>query len=270
MAINDIPLVSVIVTTYNRKNLLKNTMDSILNQTYKNFELIVVDNCSDYDFISQIKSFNDERIRLFQNANDGIIAVNRNFGIKQSKGKYIAFCDDDDIWMPQKLEKQMKCFDNSDIDMVFTMQKQFEATSIFSNYFGIGPLPIRVDTSTKGLINNNCIPLSTTLVRKKVLDNIGVFNENKSYIAIEDNDLWIRISKVTSIIFLPKVLVYHRVHKKNIYENISNINISLNNMKKDYGYKSSWSAFLFIKQNKIYFLLRNILNKIYELTFHSL
>lgn len=268
MAINNLPLVSVIITTYNRKDLLKNTIDSILNQTYKNFELIVVDNCSDYDFISQIKSFNDERIRLFQNTNDGIIAVNRNFGIKQSKGKYIAFCDDDDIWLPQKLEKQIKCLDNSDSGMVFTMQKQFEATSIFSNYFGIGPLPIRVDTSTKGLLNNNCIPLSTTLVRKKVLDNIGVFNEDKSYLAIEDNDLWIRISKITSIKFISKILVLHRVHQKNIYENISNINVSLKKMKADYGYKSSWNSMLFIKKNKIYFLIRNIINKLYELIFH--
>ena len=67
------PLVSIIVTTYNRRDLLTNTIDSILNQTYKNFELIVVDNFSDYDFLSHIKSYIDERIRSFQNSNDGII-----------------------------------------------------------------------------------------------------------------------------------------------------------------------------------------------------
>ena len=108
MAINSMPLVSVVVTTYNRRELLMKTIDSILNQTYKNFELIVVDNYSDYDFLSYLKSFNDERIRSFQNKNEGIIAVNRNFGIKKAKGEYIAFCDDDDIWFPKKLELQLK------------------------------------------------------------------------------------------------------------------------------------------------------------------
>ena len=87
------PLISVIVTTYNRKRLLKQTLDSILNQTFTDFELIVVDNYSDYNFISYIKSFNDKRIKSFQNKNNGVIAVNRNYGIIKAQGKYIAFCD---------------------------------------------------------------------------------------------------------------------------------------------------------------------------------
>ena len=109
------PLVTVIVTTYNRREFLKKTINSILNQTYKNFEFIIVDNYSNYDFLSHIKSFNDERIRPFQNANDGIIAVNRNYGIKEAKGEYIAFCDDDDLWMENKIEVQLKFFNHKDI-----------------------------------------------------------------------------------------------------------------------------------------------------------
>ena len=75
--------ISVIVTTYNRPKLLKETLDSILNQTYVDFELIVVDNNSNYDFFKLIESFNDNRIIAYQNENDGVIAVNRNFGIKK-------------------------------------------------------------------------------------------------------------------------------------------------------------------------------------------
>ena len=102
------PVVSVIVTTFNRKEYLKETVESILNQSYINFELIIVDNYSDYDFFSHIKSFKDNRIQPYQNSNNGIIAVNRNFGINIAKGEYIAFCDDDDLWLPQKLEMQIK------------------------------------------------------------------------------------------------------------------------------------------------------------------
>ena len=79
------PLVSVIVTTYNRKILLKETINSILCQTFKDFELIVVDNYSDYDFYNFIDSFNDNRILPFQNNNNGNIALNRNHGIKKAK-----------------------------------------------------------------------------------------------------------------------------------------------------------------------------------------
>ena len=119
MTINNMQLVSVIVTTYNRKDLLTKTIDSILNQTYKNYELIVVDNYSNYDFLSHIKSFNDERIRSFQSANDGIISVNRNYGIKKAKGKYIAFCDDDDSWKPKKLQVSMEYIEKYSADIVY-------------------------------------------------------------------------------------------------------------------------------------------------------
>ena len=105
---NKTPLISVIVTTYNRKELLSTTIKSILNQTYSNLELIVVDNYSGYDFNDYMNSFNDERIKAFQNQNNGIIAINRNFGITKAKGEYLAFCDDDDYWVDEKLEQQIK------------------------------------------------------------------------------------------------------------------------------------------------------------------
>jgi glycosyltransferase involved in cell wall biosynthesis len=264
------PLISIIVPSYNREHFIKETLDSIINQSYKKFELIVVDDGSTDGTKEILKSYsNEENFKYILSKNWGGPARPRNIGLKEAEGEYIAFCDDDDLWHSKKLEYQVDIINNCQAEMVFTMQKQFGSSSIFSNYFGIGPLPFKVDSSTSGLIKNNCIPMSSTIVKKTLFTKVGGFSEKKSYIAIEDNDMWIRISKVASIIFLPKVLVHHRIHKKNIYENISNINISLKNMKTDYGYQSFWSSFLFIKQNKIYFLIRNIINKLYELTFHS-
>jgi len=261
------PLVSVIVTTYNRKELLKETLDSILNQTYKNFELIVVDNYSDYDYLYHIKSFNDDRIRPFQNANNGIIAVNRNFGIKQAKGEYIAFCDDDDLWLPQKLYTQIFLIEDSGHGMVYTMQKQFGAVNIFSNYFGIGPLPFKQNTSTAALLNVNCIPNSSVVIKKSILDTTGYLDESKSFVAFEDNDLWIRVSKIIDINFIPEVLVLHRVHKFNIYNRKTDFKRQEELRKKYFLPNKKRLQMQILKANKIYFLLRNIFNIIFEITF---
>ena len=266
---NHNPLVSIIVTTYNRKELLKETIDSITNQTFEHFELIIIDNFSDYDFFKYVASFKDSRIRPYQNRNNGIIAVNRNYGIRKAKGKYIAFCDDDDIWFPKKLEKQINLLKNTQNHIVFTMRKQFGETSIFSKYFGIGPLSFTVNTSTRALLQKNCIALSSVMIEKEIMDRIGFFNEKKSYIAIEDYDLWIRVSQVTRIEFIPEVLILHRVHKSNIYENMSNINEGLKEMKISYGVVSNLKAKEKIKQNPIYYFIRNLFYFSYEKLFNK-
>ena len=95
------PLVSVIVPTYNRGWCVERAIKSILSQTYKNFELIVVDNASTDDTVAKIDSFKDTRIRIVEINNDGIVAKSRNRGIRCSKGKYIAFLDSDDVWHPE-------------------------------------------------------------------------------------------------------------------------------------------------------------------------
>ena len=102
------PLVSIVVTTFNRKEKLQEAL-SILEQSYDNFEIVVVDNFSDYDIKDFINKFNDNRIRLIQNNNGGNYVINRNLGIKQSRGDYIAG-DDDDYWLPHKLNDQMRLF----------------------------------------------------------------------------------------------------------------------------------------------------------------
>ena len=148
---NDRPLVSVIVTTYNRKELLKETIGSILNQTFINFELIVVDNFSDYDFFEYIQLFRDDRIKPFQNHNNGIIAINRNFGIKEANGKYIAFCDDDDLWERKKLKEQLGQCNKYHADMVFSICKSFDNVNLLSSMYGIFPLPFKVRISKEYL-----------------------------------------------------------------------------------------------------------------------
>ena len=179
------PKVSVIVTTYNRKEYLTETIQSILNQTYQDFELIVVDNYSNYDFYEHIQSFNDPRIRAFQNQNNGIIAVNRNFGIKQAKGEYIAFCDDDDIWIGKKLEKQITILNKTKGDLVHS--NMFLSNGDITNI--IGKTSYKKINNLKNLIAKNTIVTSSVLVRNKGL----FFPEDMNLIAIEDYSLWLNL-----------------------------------------------------------------------------
>ena len=102
------PLVSIIIPNYNKEEFLSICIQSVLNQTYKNFEIIIIDNFSSDRSLDVIKKFIDPRINLFQFQNNGIIAASRNFGIKKSNGKYLAFLDSDDYWMKDKLSKSVK------------------------------------------------------------------------------------------------------------------------------------------------------------------
>jgi glycosyltransferase involved in cell wall biosynthesis len=220
------PFISVIVTTYNRKNLLKETIDSILNQTYDNFELIVVDNYSNYNFLKYITSFDDDRIKAFQNKNNGNIALNRNFGIKKAIGEYIAFCDDDDLWFPKKLEIQLNHFTDKIIGMgteivlidkdsviIQDRSKPKDSTLYFNN-----------------LIKFKSIPLSSLIVRSNGL----LFDENKSFIAVEDFDFQLNLAKYSKkpILKLGEAMVYYRINTQNRNSGIQQKKNSLYVIKK--------------------------------------
>ena len=100
-----IDLISIVIPTYNRSAELKRALKSVLSQTYKNFEVIVVDNNSIDNTDTMLKNLNDQRIRLLKINNNGIIAASRNMGINASNGEWIAFLDSDDWWHSNKLEK---------------------------------------------------------------------------------------------------------------------------------------------------------------------
>lgn len=105
--LNGTPFVSIVIPTYNRARFLGRLVRSVLNQTYKNFEVIVADDASTDDTAEIIKTFKDDRIRYIRHESNAGAAAARNTGIKASRGEYVAFQDSDDEWLPEKLEKQM-------------------------------------------------------------------------------------------------------------------------------------------------------------------
>lgn len=182
---NKRPKVSVIVTTYNREKYLKETIQSILNQTFTDFELIVVDNFSNYNFFEIIESFNDSRIKAFQNQNNGIIAINRNFGLKNATGEYVAFCDDDDTWATQKLEKQIEVIKEHDKLIVCSNVIYIDKESCF-----IKTIRKKSYKNPFQIYVNNIITLSSVLVNNT---DLLVFDESSLFKAIEDCGLWTKL-----------------------------------------------------------------------------
>ncbi len=203
--------VSVIVPTYNRAHLVTETIDSILSQTFKDFELIIVDNNSSDNTEEVIKSYKDERIKYFKNQNNGIIAVNRNYGISKAQGEYIAFCDDDDLWFPEKLEKQMQEFEkDSQIGLVCNNEIGFDDRGDHGEMIKT-KLRGR-DFSFESLIWNNHVSSSTAMVRKAVLDDVGVMDESPQFVCVEDYELWLRIAQKYRVKYIDLPLGKYRTH----------------------------------------------------------
>jgi glycosyltransferase involved in cell wall biosynthesis len=208
--------ISVIVTTFNRKKLLLRTVNSILNQTHRNFELIIVDNFSDYDFMGFIESLGDSRIRPFQNDNNGIIAVNRNYGSMLSKSDFLAFCDDDDSWMHDKLEQQLEIMlANPELTLNATLARKMGFGAKFGQQnFGI--MYRNVSLSRLRLIRDNPIITSSVLLRKNTFISLNGFSEDEEHITVEDLELWIRLFDTGKISILKQVLIKYEIHDNNI------------------------------------------------------
>ena len=203
--------VSVIVTTFNRAHMVTEAIDSILNQTFEDFELIVVDNCSSDDTEEVIKAYSDERIRYFKHDNGGIIAVNRNYGINQARGEYLAFCDDDDLWLPEKLEKQKLEFEkDSQLGLVCTNAIIFDRNGERGEFF-----KTRLPDSNftfGSLVWVNSVICSSVLVKKSVIDDVGLMDESPQIFTAEDYELWLRVAQKYRIKYIELPLMKYRTH----------------------------------------------------------
>ena len=212
------PDVSIIVPTYNSKRYTKQLCESILNQTFQNFEVIIVDNSSTDNTIEYIKknNGNNQKFKYFSLNNDGIIGNSRNYGIKNSSGKFIAFHDSDDFWFKNKLSESIKHFPSYDIvyhNLKINKQNSF---NLFKQKFKTYPLSKTpfLDLMTKGS------PISTSsVVCKKELFEDTMFSEDRKLIAVEDHDCWINLSR--------KNIRFKEIKKCLGFYNIADTNISL-------------------------------------------
>ena len=182
------PLVSVIIPTYNRGWIIKEAIDSILAQDYTEFELIVVDDGSTDHTSDVLDSYGDDIKVLFQK-NKGVSAA-RNRGIAEASGKFIAFLDSDDLWLPQKLTVQIEFFNQTPDALICQTEEVWIRNGLRVN-------PKKRHKKPSGMIFNPSLELclvspSAVMIRRSLFGRVGKFDETLP--ACEDYDLWLRIS----------------------------------------------------------------------------
>ena len=191
---------SVIIPTFNRANFVLRAIRSVLNQSYQNFEIIVVDNSSNDRTVELIREFQDPRIRIMTIQNQGIIAKSRNLGISNSRGAYIAFLDSDDFWDRRKLEmiERSRVEHHDSIDVFI---HDYKVTNhLYNLKLLLAPLSSKYSGRVipmedyfyryKAMIATSC-----SVVKKTVLDRVNGYNSSEKLIGIEDLDLWLRLAK---------------------------------------------------------------------------
>ncbi len=212
------PRVSVIIPTYNRENMIGNAIESVLNQTFRDFEIVIIDDASDDNTEEVVKGFDDDRIVYILHKEKKGGSAARNTGIKKATGKFIAFLDSDDWWHPKKLEKQLSKMETSRInpELVYTGIRQVNNDGKLIKEI----IPIfRGNIFQELLIENVVGTTSSVLLRKEVFSDVGFFDENLP--SRQDLDLWIRIARKHIFDYVETPLVYQRIHENRITENLN-------------------------------------------------
>ena len=212
-------MISIIIPAYNAEKYLANTIQSVINQTFTDWELIIINDGSTDGTLELINNFQDKdsRIKVFSYENAGV-AHSRNRGIAKAKSEYIAFLDADDLWTPDKLAMQLKALqENSDAGVVYSWVDYIDEAGKFL-YPG-SHTTVNGDAYPKLLINNFLENGSNPLVRREALEKIGNFDV--SLPPAEDWDLYLRLAREYEFVAIPKPQILYRLCTNSCSANIT-------------------------------------------------
>lgn len=206
---NDLPLVSVIIPCYNHEKYLEQSILSVINQTYKNIELIVIDDGSKDKSVELIKNLQKTSdFKFIAQENIGVCKT-LNKAVKLSVGKYISILASDDYWEITKIEKQVNILENSNSEFCFTQAIEFdekEKKDIF-------PKEVNLNRINKTIFVKNIVPAGTMFFTRNLYNKLNGFDEN---LKMEDWDFVVRSSYLTNFSFIKEPLLYYRSHDSNI------------------------------------------------------
>jgi glycosyltransferase involved in cell wall biosynthesis len=210
----EMPLVSVVIPNFNNSKYIGIAIASVLEQTYKNIEIIVIDDGSTDNSLDSIKSL-EGQIKVIASTNNGAASA-RNLGINASNGSIIAFLDSDDIWDSKKIEKQVSILLTNELDLVYCSGREFG--EIAGEYvahrarFSGNCYPHFSRNPTVAIITLGC---STAIVKREVITKSGLFDEKFKGPA-EDWDFFRRVCRYGNVDFIDEELVWYRIHDRNI------------------------------------------------------
>lgn len=220
--------VSIILNCFNGEKYLKDALESVVNQTYNNWELVFWDNKSNDGSKKILDLYVSEKLKYYRSNVHTSLYEARNLAVKECKGEFIAFIDADDYWEKDKLEKQIKLFENKNVGVVYgnlwIYNEKLKKKKIFSN-----------KKLLKGIIfekifSNYNIGVITSVIRKKILTQNNISFEN-SYNHIGDFDLFIKLSKICEFDAIQEPVATYRVHGENL---------SLKNAEKEIAEMKKW------------------------------
>lgn len=195
-------LVSIIMPSYNTAPYIQKTIQSVLDQTYKNWELIIVDDCSNDNTDVILSKVADPRIKYFKNEKNLGAAVSRNRALCEAKGRWIAFLDSDDLWMPEKLDKQIRFMEDSGYSFSYTDYEEINAEGEKTGVYVSGPKKI-----TKTGMFNYCWPgCLTVMYDRNIVGLIQIVDIKKN----NDYAMWLKVCKKTDCYLLNDCLGQYR------------------------------------------------------------
>lgn len=260
-------LISCIITTYKRPiETLKRAIDSVVNQTYKNIELIVINDAPhEYKIREEIKelleNYNMIPITYFIHEKNMGACQARNTGIEKARGNLVAFLDDDDEWLPTKLEKQYELMKKEDVDLVYCSHYEInknQKVKLVEEQLAINK---KIGNDFERLLCENYIgSTSYPLIKLEVIKRVGGFNTDLK--SSQDYELWLRITKEFNIAYLNEPLVKYYITSGSISDNMENkiqgFNYILNKFKNEYksnkyifNYKLNYLAFICLKKGNV-------------------
>ncbi len=224
--------VSVVIPCFNSLRWLPQTLDSVLTQSFDDFEVILVDDGGSDDLAAWAGELGDERVRVVRQDNAGVSAA-RNLGVTAAAGELIAFCDSDDLWVRNLLALMVAAFD-----------RMPQAGLIYGHYDVIdseGQPTGRVEAYDfegdvwEQLVTVNPVATSASMVPKAVLDAVGGFQVNRDRfpIDVEDWELWIRIADLYPVALVPEVICHHRRHESNSSNNTASLELAYRNLLEE-------------------------------------
>lgn len=247
-------MVSIIMPNYNAARFLNETIESVQAQTYPDWELLFVDDCSTDDSIQKVREFakKDPRIRVFQNEKNSGAAYSRNFALREAKGKWIAFLDSDDVWLPRKLEEQLTFMAQTGAKFSYTAFERIDEKSESLGTIITGPKKV----SRRALFRYDYLGCLTVMYDAKT---IGLVQVEESLKNRNDYAIWLKASKFADCFYLDRCLAKYRVRAGSISH--SGFKSKLKNQYRLFRVgekKNAVSAAMCVAQNVFFGVLKKI------------